>query len=240
MDERFFAIVTARAPRVERAAEWIAAPDPVRRLEVHASMWRTRLYDALAQDYPAVRAMLGDARFFERMSEYLEAFPSRSPTLHDIGASMPRFLAERENNALADLAALERARNLAAAAADGAVVSFEELATASRLALAPSAQILGLDHDPIEAWRVADRGEQPRAPAPGRTLVLVWRGPSFLVRHRAIDAREAAALRALPSDLAGLCAVIAANEPDVERAAGAARVAIEQWLADALLVHAEK
>jgi hypothetical protein len=63
------------------------------RLEIYGNAYRARLTEALASDYPILRSALGEERFRELCSRYIAVHPSRSFTLRDYGACLPRFIA---------------------------------------------------------------------------------------------------------------------------------------------------
>ena len=62
------------------------------RLEIYNRRYWFRVLSALAEDFPALSAVVG-ARAFERLSvAYLTAHPSRSFTLRNLGAHLPEWL----------------------------------------------------------------------------------------------------------------------------------------------------
>ncbi|MBN3728729.1 DUF2063 domain-containing protein, partial [Burkholderia sp. Ac-20379] len=69
-----------------------AGVDPHARLAVYADGYWLRLIGCLEAEYPALLRLLGPTlfRFFARA--YLHRHPSRSPTLHALGAAFPAFL----------------------------------------------------------------------------------------------------------------------------------------------------
>jgi hypothetical protein len=227
LQERFYRSID------EGGGQW--AP----RLDVHASMWRSRLVDALAEELPSVRAVIGDERFEGLVRSFLRAHPSSSPTLQALGAPFATFVAGhaigREFGEVVDLAKLDRARAEAADAANVVSLGPDAIANAS-FVRTPSTRILVLDHDVIAAWRAADRGAAIERSKAARTAVLVWRGPGFVVRHRAIDALEERAIDRLcrPASLAALCTELTIGR-EVEDAISIACGFILQWLADELL-----
>lgn len=80
------------------------------RLGVYRDMYLSRMYDALASDYPYVEHFLGDRGFYLLISAYVEQFPSRSYTLNRLGDHFPHFIATadlRHRPFLHDLAKLE-------------------------------------------------------------------------------------------------------------------------------------
>ena len=78
-----------------RTADWLKPNDRLSaraRLNIyHRQYWR-RLLECLAEDFPALRALVGD-RAFQRISgAYLTDCPSRSFTLRDLGSGLQAWL----------------------------------------------------------------------------------------------------------------------------------------------------
>src|ERR1041384_4697498 len=103
-----------RAAEDPHAGGLIASGD----VDVYARMYRSRLHDALAEDYPKLHVALGDERFGELVAGYFRAHPPSSFTLREAGVALAGYLAHQGDQAdhepwpawAADLAALERAR----------------------------------------------------------------------------------------------------------------------------------
>lgn len=62
------------------------------RLEIYNRQYWLRLMDCFAEDYPGLRAILGEQRFHELAVAYLEKHPSRRFTLRDLGSQLIEFL----------------------------------------------------------------------------------------------------------------------------------------------------
>ena len=82
---------------MERVAASFIAPNsrlsPFERLEIYNRQYWYRVLGALAEDFPALRAVIG-ARAFDAMSvAYLIAHPSRSFTLRNLGLHLAEWLA---------------------------------------------------------------------------------------------------------------------------------------------------
>ncbi len=97
------------------ALRWIADVPPIdapTRLSVYGDGYFLRLLEALTSDFPAVRRALGEYDFRALAADYLEANPSKSPTLADLGEIFPRFVGShplgRRYPFLPDLSRLER------------------------------------------------------------------------------------------------------------------------------------
>jgi hypothetical protein len=83
------------------------------RLEIYNRQYWFRIRDCFYQDYPGLRAILGDKKFERLAGEYLAHYPSQSFTLRNLGSRLVKFLeaetglaAPRQHLAL-DMARLE-------------------------------------------------------------------------------------------------------------------------------------
>lgn len=78
--------------------EWARLVKPSRtlsaaeRVQIYANMYHWRLHDALAEDFPAVRAYVGTQEFARLVSAYLAAHPPSSFTVRDTGQHLPNFV----------------------------------------------------------------------------------------------------------------------------------------------------
>ena len=64
------------------------------RMEIYNKQYWFRLLDNLYDDFPGLRALLGDGRFHRMSIAYLDKYPSNSFTLRDLGSRLERFLAQ--------------------------------------------------------------------------------------------------------------------------------------------------
>ncbi len=225
------------ALRVEPAQveQWVRGSDrfsALARMEWYAQMSMGRHLDALASEFPALAALLGST-FHERMANYVRAYPSPHASLGNCGERLPEFLRAHELAAAATLAELEIARSRAFLAAEVSTESFEILGTLSpeafaetRLELAPSLQLLSLDHDPTVSFRQYEEETAVEAPPLKPTHLAVWRHEDTLF-HSVLAPAEALALdqAAQGQNLAEVCAAFGESEA----AANAAFAAIAAW-----------
>lgn len=126
------------------------------RLEIYNRQYWFRLLDCLYEDYPGLRAVLGDTRFHKLTVAYLERHPSRSPLLRNLGDRLIDFLAEEPerthpHEAVArDMARLEWAQVVAFDGASRSAASLAKLAGIPPerifLRLQPCASLLDLAH----------------------------------------------------------------------------------------------
>jgi hypothetical protein len=125
------------------------------RLEIYNRQYWLRVMDALAEDFPALQAVIGHDRFEELSREYLAAHPSRSFTLRNLGSCLPAWLAEHRKHLgdradlSVDVARLEWAYAEAFDLAEMPPISAQEIAhldTDAPLALQPYLRLLELQN----------------------------------------------------------------------------------------------
>ena len=173
------------------------------RLEIYNRQYWYRVLGALAEDFPALRAVVG-ARAFEALSiAYLTAHPSHSFTLRNLGSKLadwlganPRFAGRRHRLAI-DVVRIEWAFIEAFDNAEYAPLTVEQIATldaASRLALQPHLVLLALDYpadDLVLGLHKRDKRQTSEAgvshedgdEAPVR-LPRLRRRPTWVAAHR--------------------------------------------------------
>jgi hypothetical protein len=132
------------------------------RLEIYSRSYWYRILDSLSEDFPGVRAVLGQ-RAFERLAKtYLTDRPSQSWTLRNLGAGLeewlrrnPTFAGDRLALAL-DMIRLEWAHVEAFDGGDEKVLGPEdllELGPRMRISLQPHIQLIELSY-PVDDLRV--------------------------------------------------------------------------------------
>jgi hypothetical protein len=178
----------------------------VERLQIYRDGYRGRLVECLADDYPAVRHLLGESTFESLALDYVDRHPSRSPNLNAFGRSMPAFLAARAANAgpfAPELAQLEWAivdAIHAAASPPLTLDRFEPMTpeqwASAILVPAASVRVLRFAH-PVGAYYQAFRDdEHPAAPAPAPSATLVHRR-GWVVWRTGLSAAMARLLEAI-------------------------------------------
>ncbi len=176
------------------------------RLEVYRNAYGLRLAEALADSYPAVHTLLGDARFDALARSYIEAHPSTYRSIRWFGDRLAAYLAERapwcEQPILAEMAAFEWALRDAFDAADAAPLARADLAALPpqawaglRLDFHPSVQRLDLQWNTVQLWQAIDDGREPVAPERGPYPVgwVIWRR-ELRTWFRSLEVDEAWAL----------------------------------------------
>lgn len=123
------------------------------RLEIYNRQYWFRVIGAVAEDFPALNALLGEKRFDRLILAYLRENPSTSFTLRNLGSKLPQWLEHHPEftpnrcELMLDVARLEWAY---VEAFDGAAFApltasdFSDLSAESRLFLQPHLQLLDL------------------------------------------------------------------------------------------------
>ncbi len=218
-------------------------------LKIYHNAYAARLVEVLGNDYPALKAMMGDTPFDAMARAYVAANPSRQPSARWVGGSLSAFLTETApyatNVALGELAAFEWAQAGAFDAADIDAMTFEQMAVIPvetwpglRFRLAPSLRRLSLSHDVPAIWLAVNEKRSGAAPIAAdlrRGEWLVWRS-GLEVRFRPLEDDEAWALDevAKGSDFTTLCEGLC-RWVEAERAAFKAAELIKGWIDSALI-----
>ena len=62
------------------------------RLEIYAKSYWFRVLDSLYEDFPGMRAVVGERRFMKMAEAFLARHPSESYTMRDLGSRLPDFI----------------------------------------------------------------------------------------------------------------------------------------------------
>jgi hypothetical protein len=146
------------------------------RLEIYNKQYWFRLLDSLYEDFPGLRALIGDERFHKLSIAYLTKYPSNTFSLRDLGERMERFLARepkwmRPNPKLArDLVRIEWAHIVAFDAEALPPLEIDALLDGGdpaklRLGLQPYVTFLACDY-PVDDFIInVRRREEPQGEA---------------------------------------------------------------------------
>jgi hypothetical protein len=272
VQRRFFELITA-PESVDKALvarglspadlERIIASDErksaVERLDIYANMYFFRIRDVLAEMFPTVAAVLGEAGFHNLATDYLLIHPSTHPSLRNVGRALPVFLdGERRRSFggtasrpgwLADLARLEWARHDVFDAADAEPLTMEALRATAPEAFAalplrtfPALALVPARFSVEQIWQDVSDGNAWSAPDESPRVLAVWRTGVSEVLHRALEPLEAEALSRVVSSgdlrFGHLCDWLVARAADEQQAAQAAFQLLAQWATDGILASA--
>jgi hypothetical protein len=214
------------------------------RLDAYANMYFFRMRDVLAEDFDRTAAALGEARWHNLVTDYLLAHPPTKWSLRWAGEALPGFLRGHATVAerpwLADVAALEWARNEAFQAEDAESQNPESLAAVPpeawpdlRFEALPGTALVESRWDLAGWWNGAagELAEAPRAVA-ARQVLIVWRDAEDDVRHEALASNEVEAVRRLFSGapFADVCEACSPEEAGETEAEAAGRTAVDLLL----------
>jgi hypothetical protein len=175
------------------------------RLAVYAHAYWARLLECLREEFPMLRAAVGDEAFDALAVDYLLAFPSQSYTLGDLASRFADQLAATRpdddfSKACVDLARFERAVGEVFDAPGGETLGFltaEQLAALPadrrgeiRLLPLPTFCLLQFEYD-VNAWftRLRDDAADAAPPERGPAFVALSRR-AFIVRRKPLSAAQ--------------------------------------------------
>ncbi len=143
----------------KKIADAIIAPNDrltsLERLEIYNRQYWFRIIGALTEDFPGVRAIVGDKRFERIAHDYLNQTGSHSFTLRNLGSKLPQWLARHRSyirgvETLAiEMAKLEWAEIETFDGADEPILKVEDLSTVGAnpfFLLQPYIQLLELSY----------------------------------------------------------------------------------------------
>jgi len=227
------------------------------RLGIYGYAYYARLLECLREEFPVLMHALTQEVFDAFAVGYLQAYPSRSYTLLQLGANFPRYLAETRPEEgggdglpadwpdfLIDLATLELTFN---EVFDGPGVEGERLLDAEQLRAIPAEQLpearlmgvsclrlLPLRYPVHRYFTAVRRHEDPVPPEAAETYLAVTRR-RYVVRHYELSPPAYQLLRAL---LAGqtvgeaIGRAAQAAGPDLDRFAANLRTWFRDWAAE--------
>lgn len=187
----------------------------VDRLAVYGNAYFARLVECLGDTFPAVKHALGEETFNGFAVAYLQAHPSQSYTLDDLGRQFPGWLRQTRPadipspgwpDFLIDLATYEA---LCTDIFDGPGVEGQSLLEGNALGAvapddiprvvlhpAPCLRLLELEFPAHEYVTAVRRGHAPEQPAPAVTLLVLTRR-DFVVRRGPVSRPEFVLLESL-------------------------------------------
>ncbi|MBV8208807.1 MAG: putative DNA-binding domain-containing protein [Burkholderiaceae bacterium] len=217
------------------------------KMDIYAEGYPLRLLEALATDYPGLKAIAGE-EFNELGRAYIAACPSTLRNLRWYGEKLAQFLESTSpwsiRSELADMARFEWAMGISFDALDSTSLTREALSGIgaqdwSRLIFLPhpATRCVVLTTDVPRAWSAQARGEA-LAPVQHEPVPAPWllTRRDLQVRFRAMGPQEAEAFDRLAARVSfgQWCAELGEMVGE-ENAAGQAVKWLNQWLADGAL-----
>lgn len=215
------------------------------RVQLYQNNVHVGLAAALADVYPVVQRLVGDAFFGFIARNFMRVWPSRSGNLHDFGRELPAYLAElweaRTLEYLPDVAALEWALHEVFHAAEPAPLDADALARVPasdqgelRFHVHPATRLLASRFPVLAIWQANQQDEPPPVDAhAGATDLLRVARRDYAIRIDRLAPGEFALLAALEEGgtLLAACAAAQATDTRVDICA-----AMTRFVADGSLV----
>jgi hypothetical protein len=210
---------------------------------VYRNAYWARLVEALGNDLPGLKALMGDEVFDQMARAYVAKHPSRHPSIRWAGRHLAEFLAAeapyRDEPWFADMARFDWALAHAFDAADAPAAGLADL-----VGVPPEfwGSIRLTFHPTLDAFRVATPVDEARPrlledpdirldrAARRERAIMAWR-IEHDVKFRAVDLLEFAALQAMQggASFGDLCELVA-GEVDPETAPLRAAQILQGWL----------
>jgi hypothetical protein len=158
------------------------------RLDIYANSYRLRLMEALSDTFPALHTLVGDERFAQLASDYIDDNPSQHFSLryfgHHLSSWLESYSLTNEFPVIAEISAFEWSLREAFDAADDSLLTVENLQNIPAqqweslvFTFHPSVQRIDLLWNTAQLWKVIDEGteqiEIEKSDCP--TGWLVWR-----------------------------------------------------------------
>lgn len=187
LQEQFQASILNDETSIEQYFEQPKDMSVTDRVKVYKNAYIIRLIEALEDDFPALRKLLGNESFSALCRDYFKAFPSHYFSLHDVGQHMEAFLKTYPQSTLyyEELSRLEWALSTSLLEEDTPILSLNDLATLSeedwpglKFRLEPSVKILSFKTNAPIVWRqIMDEGisEPEFTESDQVTQIMVWR-----------------------------------------------------------------
>lgn len=212
-------------------------------LEVYRRGYGLRLVEALANDFPGLRQMLGEDEFANVALDYVAAHPSRHPSLRWLGSGLPGFLASHACAHAVGMARFDWAIALAFDAPNQSTASLSEL-----LSLPPETwETFGLRFADCVSDLTADtsiaalrhallRSEAELPPATGFDISwLVWReGEDVQYRPLPEDERQTLDCMRAGRSFSDMCGLLASIFQESEPSRRGAEF-LQDWLTRGLV-----
>jgi hypothetical protein len=260
---QLYDLITAPEGVAKRLAELSRAPgdletvvrssgqlSAIERVDVYANMYFFRILEVLADEYAKIVTLMGADAFHNLVTDYLLACRPAHPSLREVGARLPDFLATHplaeDRPWLSELARLERLRLELFDGPDAEALTLDQVralppASLPELALraVPCHAVLHAEYAIAALWRTlearTDEGPPPGDPPKSAQTILVWR-QRLTVFHRVVDPDEVACLPLLGAgaSFAAVCAQVSEGT-EVEAAAHRAFELLARWIDDGVI-----
>lgn len=239
IQSRFSTSVTKRVGDIQ---PWLAETD-VPGLDIYTNAYRIRLLDTLAQDYPALKQLMGEQLFNKMASQFIEEHPSKSYTLRLFGEQLGHFLTNdsyyRQRPYLAELARFEWHLTDIFDVADTPVASVADMSQIPAQAWPALTIKLHASIRRLTAlWNISDIYPELKSKSDSCVIeknaqkhaIFIWRKNNS-PHYRVLDPAELLAIQTFEtSNFSELCMMLAQSAGSDETAALQAATYLKSWL----------
>ncbi len=255
IEASIFSLVTGQGDAAFCAGDLVLSDSRAQadeRLQIYASMYRSRLIEALEAEFPRLARQLGTDSFAALVMAYVQEHPSRHPSLRFLGQHLADWISRQtqlgeQQALLSDLARLEWARSDVFDGPDETALDMDTLRALPGdafatlpLRLIAASRLIVVDARTLGLWSSLgpEMSTQPIPPTSqqGGRRVVVWR-QDITVFHRPLDDAEARALDrvALGTTFGSICDGLA-RDLSAQDATAQAFKWLATWATDQLLV----
>lgn len=201
IQDQFQAYLLNENPEIESAIVSTEKVSIETRLMIYGNAYRLRLLEVLESSFPVLKKLMGDEDFYQLGHEYIDSYPSTYRSIRWFGDELAAFLQENYSDQpwFAELAAVEWTMSLVFDAADGAILTVNDIAQLSadsweslQIQFVPSVHRLNVCWNVFPIWQALSEDQQ--APELTSSLApmqwVLWRNE--LINHYASQAEDQA------------------------------------------------
>jgi hypothetical protein len=220
----------------------------ITRLSIYGDAYRSRLFEALASNYPFLHACVGDDEFYALAMNYINQHPSNYRSIRWYGDRMQEFIQQNDYSQLSpsihEVAALDWMMTLVFDAKDTEVVTLEQMALIPadawadmHFAFHPSFHRLQFNWNVIEFWQstLSEDGQVLLSKYSSPVTWIFWRHDlinHFISMSNDEDWALSAAIEG--SSFSDICEGLCQFMPE-ENVAIAAASMLKKWIASGLI-----
>jgi hypothetical protein len=243
-----------RAPRdLEAIVRGSGRLSAIERVDVYANMYFFRILEVLGDEFAKIVRLIGAEAFHNLITDYLLAHRPAHPSLREVGARLPAYLATHplteDRPWLSELARLERLRLELFDGPDAEALTLQAVRALPPASLpdlvlraVPSLATLATEFAIAPLWRALETPGGAVEPPPRSTgTILIWR-QGLTVFHRPLAPDELVCLPLLQegTTFAAVCERALAETADSQAAARRAFELLARWIDDGVLASAAR
>lgn len=252
LQQDFHSAVLRGDPQMSERIVSTAKADAATRVGIYSDGYRLRLLEILESDYPGLHTMIGDEAMDKLGREYIDAHPSKHPSVRWFGQHMPNYLRDTSpylnQPVLAEMADFEWTQNAVFDAAEADAISIEDVAAIDPEAwggmqpiMQPCVHRLDLQWNVPALWLAIEQEDEPPTPQAQEHPRgwLLWRA-DYDIHWRSLEVDEAYAIDAClnHNNFGDICELLREWHTPEQAPAQAAGL-LKRWVMDGLVTAVE-